>query len=135
MAVTALVARKAASEETEPLLGLFPAGSRPRRDTNSCRWDILALPIPCPTGLAYAIVGSIGADTGAGLLGLIQCAAIPAILFVTVAVTRNQPRADRVLFALMTATDDAVQLYAFDNPLRPSSGQIGHRGRVAKPRR
>jgi hypothetical protein len=54
--------------------------------------------------LAYAIVGSIGVDTGAGLLGLIQYAAVLAILFVTMAVTRNPSRADRVFFALMTAT-------------------------------
>jgi hypothetical protein len=111
---TALVARKAASEETEPLLGLFKLvlvlGAIP------ALWMIIQLlplgyiglanPIWETTrqALAHAIVGSIGVDTGAGLLGLIQYAVVLAILLVTMTVTRNQSRADRVLFALMTAT-------------------------------
>jgi hypothetical protein len=66
----------------------------------------LANPISETTrqALAHAIVGSIGVDTGVGLLGLTQYAAVLAILLVTMAVTRNPSRADRVLFALMTAT-------------------------------
>jgi hypothetical protein len=110
---TALVARKAASEETEPLLGLFRLvlvlGAIP------ALWMIIQLlplgyiglanPIWETTrqALAHAIVGSIGVDTGAGLLGLIQFTAVLTILFVTAALTRDQSRADRVLFALMTA--------------------------------
>ena len=110
---TALVARKAASEMAS-LVGLFRlvlvVGAIP------ALWMIIQLmplgyiglanPIWESTqqALAYAIVGSIGVDTGAGLLGLIQYAAVLAILLVTMAVTRNPPRADRVLFALMTAT-------------------------------
>ena len=111
---TALVARKAASEETEPLLGLFKLvlvlGAIP------ALWMIIQLlplgyiglanPIWQTTrqALAHAIVGSIGVDIGAGLLGPIHYAAVLAILLVTVVVTRNPSRADRVLFALMTAT-------------------------------
>jgi hypothetical protein len=111
---TALVARKAAFEETDPLLGLFRLvlvlGAIP------ALWMIIQLlplgyiglanPVWETTGqaLAHAIVGSIGVDTGAGLLGLIQYAAVLAILLVTVAVTRDPSRADRVLFALMIAT-------------------------------
>jgi hypothetical protein len=111
---TALVARKAASEETEPLLRLFRlvlvVGAIP------ALWMIIQLlplgyiglanPVWESTGqaLAHAIVGSIGVDTGAGLLGLIQYAAVLAILLVTMAVTRDPSRADRVLFALMIAT-------------------------------
>ena len=110
---TALVARKAASEETEPLLGLFRLvlvlGAIP------ALWMIIQLlplgyiglanPIWETTrqALAHAIVGSIGVDTGAGLLGLIQFTAVLTILMVTAALTRDQSRADRVLFALMTA--------------------------------
>jgi len=110
---TALVARKAASEMAS-LVGLFRlvlvVGAIP------ALWMIIQLmplgyiglanPIWESTrqALAYAIVGSIGVDTGAGLLGLIQYAAVLAILLVTVTVTRNPSRADRVLFALMTAT-------------------------------
>jgi hypothetical protein len=64
--------------------------------------------LPTPFGestrqaLAHAIVGSIGVDTGAGLLGFVQYTAVLAILLVTKVVTRDQSRADRVLFALMT---------------------------------
>jgi len=110
---TALVARKAASEMAS-LVGLFRlvlvVGAIP------ALWMVIQLmplgyiglanPIWESTrqALAYAIVGSIGVDTGAGLLGLIQYAAVLAILFVTMAVTRNPSRADRVFFALMTAT-------------------------------
>jgi hypothetical protein len=82
---TALVARKAAFGETEPLLGLFRrvllVGATP------ALWMIIqflpleyigiANPIWQSTRQALAIVGSIGVDTDAGLL---------AILLVTVAV-------------------------------------------------
>jgi len=77
---TALVARKAAFEETEALLGLFRlvlvVGAIP------ALWMIIQLlpfgyiglanPVWESTGqaLAHAIAGSIGVDIGAGLLGL-----------------------------------------------------------------
>ena len=79
---TALVARKAASEEIEPLLGLFRLvlilGAIP------ALWMIVQLlplgyigvanPVRESTrqALGFAIAGSIGIDTGAGLLGLIN---------------------------------------------------------------
>ena len=110
---TALVARKSPSEETEPLLGLFrlvlAVGAI------LALWMIVQLlplgyigvanPIWQSTqqALGFAIAGSIGIDTGAGLLGLIQYISVLAILLVTMAATRDRSRADGVLFALMLA--------------------------------
>ena len=54
--------------------------------------------------LGYAVVGSIGIDTGAGLLALTQYLATSAILVVTMAVTLNRSRADRVLLALLASS-------------------------------
>jgi len=54
--------------------------------------------------LGFGIAGSIGIDTGAGLLGLIQHITVLAILLVAMAVARDRSRADQVLFALMIAT-------------------------------
>jgi len=110
---TALVARKVAPEQTEPLLGLFrlvlAVGAI------LAVWMIVQLlplgyigianPVWQSTqqALGFAIAGSIGIDTGAGLLGLIQYIVVLAILLVTMAVTRDRSRADGVLFALMLA--------------------------------
>jgi hypothetical protein len=108
---TALVARK--SEETGPLLGLFRLALAV--GAVLALWMIVQLlplgyigvanPIWESTGqaLGFAIVGSIGIDTGAGLLGLIQYIAVLAILLVTMAAARDRSRADGVLFALMLA--------------------------------
>jgi hypothetical protein len=111
---TALVACKSLSEEIEPLLRLFRlvlvAGAIP------VIWMIIQLlplgyigianPIWQSTqqALGFAIAGSIGIDTGAGLLGLIQYVAVLAIVLVTMAVTRDRSRADGLLFALIIAT-------------------------------
>ena len=109
-----LIARKSSPAETQSLMELsrwvFLLGAIP------ALWMIIQL---LPLGyvgianpvwestqqtLGYAVAGSIGIDTGAGLLGLIQYIAIAAILFVTMAVTLDRSRADGVLFALMIAT-------------------------------
>ena len=138
---TALVARKAAFEETEPLLGLFRlvlvVGAIP------ALWMIIQLlplgyiglanPIWETTrqALAHAIVGSIGVDTGAGLLGLIQYTAVLAILLVTKVVTRDQSRAGRVLFALMAPAtviclfEPLSQLKLFTSPHEDAVRNIG----------
>ena len=110
---TALVARKSPPEQTEPLLGLFrlvlAVGAI------LALWMIVQLlplgyigvanPIWQSTqqALGFAIAGSIGIDTGAGLVGLIQYIAVLAILLVSMAATRDRSRADGVLFALMLA--------------------------------
>jgi len=110
---TALVARNSSSEQTEPLLGLFrlvlAVGAI------LALWMIVQLlplgyigvanPIWQSTqqALGFAIAGSVGIDTGAGLLGLIQNISVLAILLVTMAATRDRSRADGVLFALMLA--------------------------------
>ena len=103
---TALVARKSASAETEPLLGLsrlvlvaaaIPALSMiiqvvPFGYVN-CQSDLGNY----PTGAWLAIVGSIGIDTGVGFLGLIQYISAIAILLVAMGGTRDESRADGVL--------------------------------------
>jgi hypothetical protein len=110
----ALVARKAGPRDTAPQLGSVQLalilGAIP------ALWMIIQLlplgsigvanPIWESTrqALGYGIAGSIGVDTGAGVLGLIEYAAVLAILLVAMAVARDPSRADRVLFALMLAT-------------------------------
>ena len=111
---TGLIARRSAPAETQSLLELsrwvFILGAIP------ALWMIVQL---LPLGyvgianpvwestqqaLGYAVAGSIGIDTGAGLLGFIQYIAAASILFVTMAVTLDRSRADSVLFALMIVT-------------------------------
>ena len=102
---TALVARKAASEETEPLLGLFQlvlvVGAIP------ALWMIIQL-LP----LGYIGLANPGLTRSPEALALTPApdswaypiCRVLAILLVTMAVTRDRSRADRVLFALMIAT-------------------------------
>jgi hypothetical protein len=110
---TAMVARKTASEEIEPLLGPFRLvlilGAIPALWMSVQLLPLGYIGVANPVwgstrqALGFAIAGSIGIDTGAGLLGLIQYISVLAILLVTMAVTRNRSRADGVLFALMFA--------------------------------
>lgn len=111
---TALVARKSPSDDLEPVLGLFrlvvAVGAM------FALWMIIqVLPLgfigianpvweSTQQALGFAIAGSIGIDTGAALLGLVQYITLLAIVLVTIAVTRDRSRADRVLFALIIAT-------------------------------
>jgi hypothetical protein len=110
---TALVARKSSFEQTEPLLGLFRLVLAVGAILALCMivqllplgYIGVANPIWQSTqdALGSAIAGSIGIDTGAGLLGLIQYISVLAILLVTMAATRDRSRADGILFALMLA--------------------------------
>jgi hypothetical protein len=110
---TALVAPKSPSGETRASAWVIPAGSNRGRDLSSVDdrstlavglyWCANPIWESTRQALGSAIAGSIGIDTGAGLLGLIQYTAVLAILLVTMAVTRDRLRADRVLFAPILA--------------------------------
>ena len=97
---TIMVARRLPRIETEPLLGLsrlvFLASAIP-----ALVMIVQLLPLgyvnlansiweSTQQALGRPIVGSIGIDTGAGLLGLIQYTSAIAIIFVTMAVTRDR---------------------------------------------